>query len=76
VSTEMERQDLMITEFALSAVASLLILQSLFLLRVAMTSADESSDMRISTQTKRIAVVDPVPSHARNSSSHATATTK
>ena len=70
-----ERQDLMITEFALSAVAALLILQSLFLLRVAMTSAEESSDMRIS-QTERIAVVDPVPSHARNSSSHAIATTK
>lgn len=75
MSTETERQDLMITEFALSAVAALLILQSLFLLRVAMTSAEESSDMRIS-QTERIAVVDPVPSHARNSSSHATATTK
>jgi hypothetical protein len=72
----MERQDLMITEFALSTVAALLILQSMFLLRVAMTSAEESSDMRLSTQTERIAVVDPVPSHARNSSSHATATTK
>jgi len=76
VSWEDRKADLMITEVALSAVASLLILQSMFLLRVALTSSEESSDMRSSTRTERIAVVDPTSSLALNSSSQATATTK
>jgi len=66
----------MITEMAISAVVALLILQSMFLLRVALTSSEESSDMRISTRTERIAVVDPTLSHALNSGSQARAITK
>jgi hypothetical protein len=61
----------MIAEIALSAVASLLILQSLFLLRVATKTSEESSQMRTSDRTDRIAVVDPTP-HALNFSSQAT----
>jgi hypothetical protein len=61
----------MIAEIALSAVASLLILQSLFLLRVATKTSEESSQMRTSDRTERIAVVDPTP-HALNLSSQAT----
>ena len=50
----MERQDLMITEFALSAVAALLILQSLFLLRVAVTGAEESSNVSSFSESETV----------------------
>jgi len=66
----------MITEVALTAVAALLILQSLFLLRVAMTNSEETSDMRSSGRTERIAVVGPTPSRALNSTSQVTAATE
>jgi len=57
----------MIAELALSAVASLLILQSILLLRLALRSAEESSEIfaaaRLVPGTGKIAYkADPVPS--------------
>ena len=65
----------MIAEVALSAVASLLILQSLFLLRVAMKTSEESSDMHVSNRREQIVIVDPAPP-ALNFSSQKTVAAK
>jgi hypothetical protein len=61
MTRESRKADLMIAELALSLVALLLILQSLFFLRVAMTTAEESPDMHTSSARERRAVADPPP---------------
>ena len=61
----------MVAELALSAVASLLILQSLFLLRVAMKSAEESSDAYPSSRSVRIPRGDHPRSSTPRVSAHA-----
>ena len=63
----------MIAELALSAVASLLILQSLFLLRVAMTNTEESSKVSPSSRSVRITLVDHPDSSAAERSPHTAA---
>lgn len=58
----------MIAEWALSAVAALLILQSLFWLRVATKNSEESAEISRPTQVKKIALADSARSDAPDSS--------
>ena len=60
----------MIAELALSVVASLLILQSLFLLRVAMKNTEESSTVSPSSRSVRITPLDHPNSSGAERSSH------
>ena len=60
----------MIAELALSVVASLLILQSLVLLRVAMTTAEESSNVSSSSQSETITSIGNPSSPAAKVRTH------
>ena len=60
----------MIAELALTAVASLLILQSLVLLRVAMKTAEESSNVSSSSQSQKIISIGKSSSPAAQVPTH------
>lgn len=62
--------DFMVAELALSAVAVQIILLFLFLLKVALKSAEESSNVSPSSRSMRVTLIDHARSSAVDCSPH------